>query len=264
MKIVVIGGTGLIGSKVVRRLKQRGHEAVAAAPNTGVDTITGKGLAEALARAQVVVDVSNSPSFDEQAAMEFFRTSSRNLTAAETAAGVRHHVALSVVGTDRLQASGYFRAKLAQEQLMQRSPIPYTLIHATQFFEFIRTIAQISTVGDTVRLPPVQFQPMAADDVAGAIVDAAVDGPVNGMIEIAGPETFSLDDAVRKVLDHDHDPRKVIADPATPYYGVKVDDRTLVPDAGARLGTITLDWWVANVPPPPKVATVAPVAEPAH
>lgn len=264
MKIVVIGGTGLIGSKVVQKLKQRDHEAVAAAPNTGVDTVTGKGLAEALAGAQVVVDVSNSPSFDELAATEFFQTSGRNLAAVEDAAGVRHHVALSVVGTDRLQESGYFRAKLAQEQLVKDSRVPYSLLHATQFFEFIRTIAQISTDGDTVRLPPVQFQPMAADDVAGAIVDVALADPLNRMIELAGPETFTLDEAVRQVLAHDHDPRKVIADPGAPYYGVQVSDRTLIPDAGARLGATTLDWWVANVPPPPKVAAATPVAEPAH
>jgi uncharacterized protein YbjT (DUF2867 family) len=264
MKVVVIGGTGLIGSKVVEKLKKRSHDALAAAPNTGVDTISGKGLHEAMAGAEVVVDVSNSPSFEDQPAMDFFQTSGRNVLAAEQKAGVHHHVALSVVGTDRLQDSGYFRAKLAQEQLIKRSPIPYTLVHATQFFEFIRTIAQTSTVGDTVRLPPVQFQPMAADDVAGAIVDVALASPVNAMIEIAGPETFTLDDAVRKVLDHDHDPRKVTADPAAPYYGVQVRDRTLVPDAGARLGTITLDWWVANVPPPPKIVAAAPIAEPAH
>lgn len=264
MKIVVIGGTGLIGSKVVQKLKQRGHETVAAAPNTGVDTLSGKGLPEALAGAEVVVDVSNSPSFEDKAAMEFFQTAGRNITAAEVEAGVRHHVALSVVGTDRLQDSGYFRAKLAQEQLIKSAPIPYTLVHATQFFEFIRTIAQLSTEGDIVRLPPVQFEPMAAEDVASAVADVALAGPLNGMIEIAGPETFTLDEAVRKVLDHDHDPRRVIADPAAPYYGVEISDRTLVPGAGARLGATALDWWVANVPPPPKVAAAAPVAEPAH
>ena len=264
MKIVVIGGTGLIGSKTVEKLKQRGHDALAAAPNTGVDTITGKGLAEALSGAEVVVDVSNSPSFEEQAAMNFFQAAGHNITAVETSAGVRHHVALSVVGTDRLQDSGYFRAKLAQEQLIKSSPILYTLVHATQFFEFIRTIAQISTVGDTVHLPPVQFQPMAADDVASAIVDVALGEPLNDTIEIAGPETFRLDAAVRQVLSHDGDSRKVIADPAAPYYGVKVSDRTLVPDAGARLGSTTLDWWVTHVPPPPKVTAPAPVAEPAH
>ena len=263
MKVVVIGGTGLIGSKVVEKLKARGHDAAAAAPNTGVDTITGKGLAEALAGADVVVDVSNSPSFEDQAAMDFFQTAGRNITAAEVNAGVRHHVALSVVGTDRLQDSGYFRAKLAQEQLIKSAPVPYTLVHATQFFEFIRTIAQISTDGDAVRLPPVQFRPIAADDVASAIVDLALADPANDTIEIAGPETFTLDAAIRRVLEYDHDPRKVIADQAAPYYGVQVSDRTLVPDAGARLGSIKLDWWLAHVPPP-KMAAAAPVAEPAH
>jgi uncharacterized protein YbjT (DUF2867 family) len=264
MKIVVIGGTGLIGSKVVEKLKERGHQAVAAAPNTGVDTLTGKGLPEALAGAEVVVDVSNSPSFEDKAAMDFFQTAGRNIAAAEVEAGIGHHVALSVVGTDRLQDSGYFRAKLAQEQLIKDSPISYTLVHATQFFEFIRTIAQLSTDGDTVRLPPVQFQPIAADDVASAIVDVALADPANDTIEIAGPETFTLDAAVRRVLEYDHDARKVIADPAAPYYGVQASDRTLVPDAGARLGSIKLDWWLANVPAPGKAASTAPVAEPAH
>jgi len=251
MKIVVIGGTGLIGSKVVEKLKAQGHEAIAAAPNTGVDTITGRGLAEALTGANVVVDVSNSPSFEEKAAMDFFQTAGRNLTDAERNAGVQHHVALSVVGTDRLQDSGYFRAKLVQETQIAASHIPYTLIHATQFFEFLRPIAQISTDGDTVRLPPVQFQPMAAEDVANAIAEAALAKPVNGVIEIAGPETFTLDDAIRKVLTNDRDPRDVITDPSAPYYGVKVSKSTLVPGPGARLGSIRLDWWLTHVPPPP-------------
>jgi uncharacterized protein YbjT (DUF2867 family) len=252
MKIVVIGGTGLIGSKVVEKLKQKGHEAIAAAPNTGVNTITGEGLAEALAGAQVVVDVANSPSFEDRPAMEFFQTAGRNLTAAEVAAGVKHHVALSVVGTERLQASGYFRAKQAQENLIKSSPIPYTLIHATQFFEFVRAIAQFSTDGNTVRLPPVLFQPMAAADVSTAVAEAALAQPVNGMVEIAGPDTFTLDEAVRKVLEYDHDARKVIADPAAPYYGAKVSEKTLVPGAGARLGSTRLDWWLTHVPPPKK------------
>jgi uncharacterized protein YbjT (DUF2867 family) len=252
MKIVVTGGTGLIGSKVVEKLKQKGHEAIAAAPNTGVNTVTGKGLAEALADTAVVVDVANSPSFEDQAAMEFFQAAGRNLTAAEVGAGVRHHVALSVVGTDRLQDSGYFRAKLAQERLIKSSPIPYTLIHATQFFEFMRAIAQISTDGDTVRLPPVLFQPIAAEDVASAVAEAALAEPVNDTIEIAGPDTFTLPEAIRQVLAHDRDPRKVVVDPAAPYYGVKVTERTLVPDAGVRLGATKLDWWLTHVPPPPK------------
>jgi uncharacterized protein YbjT (DUF2867 family) len=252
MKIVVIGGTGLIGSKVVEKLKRKGHEAMAAAPNTGVNTITGEGLADALANAAVVVDVANSPSFEDQVAMDFFQTAGRNLTAAEAGAGVRHHVALSVVGTDRLQDSGYFRAKLAQERLIKSSPIPYTLIHATQFFEFLRAIAQISTAGDTVRLPPVRFQPIAAEDVASAVAEAALAEPVNDTIEIAGPDTFTLPEAIRQVLARDRDPRKVIDDPAATYYGVKVSERTLVPGASARLGATKLDWWLAHVPPPVK------------
>jgi uncharacterized protein YbjT (DUF2867 family) len=252
MKIVVIGGTGLIGSKLVETLRQKGHQAIAAAPSTGVNTITGEGLAEALAGAAVVVDVSNSPSFEEQAAMDFFQTAGRNLTAAEVGAGVRHHVALSVVGTDRMQDSGYFRAKLAQERLIKASPIPYTLIHATQFFEFVRAIAQFSTVGDTVRLPPVRFQPIAAEDVASALAAAALAEPANDTIEIAGPDTFTLDEPVRRALAHDRDPRKVIADPAAPYYGIQVSERTLVPDAGARLGATKFDWWLTHVPPPAK------------
>jgi len=263
MKVVVIGGTGLIGSKLVEQLKGRGHEAVAAAPSTGVNTITGEGLAEAMAGAEVVVDVSNSPSFEEQAAMAFFQTAGRNLTAAEVNAGVRHHVALSVVGTDRLQDSGYFRAKLAQEQQIKTSPIPYTLIHATQFFEFIRTIAQVSTDGDTVRLPPVQFRPLAAQDVAAMLADVALGDPANDTIEIAGPEMFTLDAAIRQVLAHDGDARQVIADPAAPYYGVLVTANTLVPGPSARLGSTQLDWWLAHVPPPAKV-TSAPAPEPAH
>jgi len=261
MKIVVIGGTGLIGSKVVEKLTQKGHEAVAAAPNTGVNTITGEGLAEALSGAEVVVDVSNSPSFDEQVAMDFFQTAGRNLTAAEVRAGVRHHIALSVVGTERLQDSGYFRAKLAQEQLIKSSPIPYTLIHSTQFFEFMRTIAQFSTGGDTVRLPPVQFQPIAADDVASAIAAAALAGPANDIIEIAGPDMFTLDEAIRQVLAHDRDPRKVIADPAAPYSGIQVSEKSLVPGPGARIGPTRFDSWLTHVPPPDNVVRPAPVAE---
>src|SRR5262245_45555675 len=225
MKIVVIGGTGLIGSKVVQKLKQKGHEVVAGAPNTGVNTMTGEGLANALAGARVVVDVANSPSFEDRAAMDFFQTAGRNITAAEKAAGTKHHVALSVVGTERLQDSGYFRAKLAQEKLIKSSPIPYTLVHATQFFEFVRSIAQFSTEGDTVRVPAVLFQPMAADDVASAVADAALAEPVNGTIEIAGPDTFTMDEPVRRVLEYDKDRRKVIADPQAPYYGVKVTEK---------------------------------------
>lgn len=266
MKIVVIGGTGLIGSKTVQKLKDHGHDAVAAAPNTGVNTLTGEGLAEAMAGAEVVIDVSNSPSFEERAATDFFETSGRNITAAELNAGVRHHVALSVVGTDRLQDSGYFRAKLAQETLIKSSPVPYSLIHATQFFEFIRTIADLSTSAGVVRLPPVQFQPMAAEDVAAAVVDVALGEPLNRTIEIGGPETFTLDEGVRRVLQFDRDPRSVVADAAAPYYGVQVSERTLVPDPGARLGSIKLGWWVEHVPAPPKkaAATAAAAPVPAH
>jgi uncharacterized protein YbjT (DUF2867 family) len=252
MKIVVIGGTGLIGSRVADKLKQKGHQVIAAAPSTGVNTVTGEGLAEVLAGAAVVVDVANSPSFEEKAAMDFFQSAGKNLTAAETAAGVKHHVALSVVGTDRLQDSGYFRAKLAQERLIESSPIPYTLIHATQFFEFVRAIAQFSTYGDTVRLPPVLFQPMAAEDVASAIADAALSEPANDTTEIAGPDTFTLDEPVRQALALDRDPRKVIADPAAPYFGVQVGKSTLVPGPGARLGATRFDWWLTNVAPPAK------------
>jgi uncharacterized protein YbjT (DUF2867 family) len=263
MNIVVIGGTGLIGSKTVRELKARGHIVVAAAPNTGVNAVTGEGLAETLRGADVVIDVSNSPSFEEHAATDFFQRSGRNLANAEAKAGVRHHVALSVVGTDRLQDSGYFRAKLGQEKLIESSPVPYSLVHATQFFEFIRTIADISTVNGTVRLPPVQFQPMAAEDVAGAVADVALGEPMNATIEIGGPETFTLDQGVRKVLEFDRDPRSVIADPSAPYYGVQVSERTLTPEPGARLGTTRLDWWLDHVPPPAKAApSVIPM--PAH
>jgi uncharacterized protein YbjT (DUF2867 family) len=252
VKTVVIGGTGLIGSKVVGKLRQRGHEVVAAAPNTGVNTITGEGLTDALAGAQVVVDVANSPSMEDRAAMEFFQTAGKNLAAAERSAGVKHHVALSVVGTDRLQDSGYFRAKLAQEDLIKSSPIPYTLVHATQFFEFVRSISNSSTEGNTVRVPPVLFQPIAAEDVAKVVAEAAIAEPVNGMIEIAGPEVFTLDESVRRVLEHDHDPREVIADPNASYYGIKVAEKALLPDPNPHLGSTKLDWWLIHVPQPQK------------
>jgi len=252
MKIVVIGGTGLIGSKVVEKLRQKGHQAIAAAPNTGVNTITGQGLAEALVDAAVVVDVSNSPSFDEQVAMDFFRTAGKNLTAAETAAGVEHHVALSVVAAALQQDSGYFRAKLAQEEQIKRSPIPYTLVRATQFFEFIRAIAQTGTDGDKVRLPHSVFQPMAAEDVATAVADAALAAPLNATVEIGGPDRFHMDEIVAETLKHDKDPRKVIGDANALYYGVKVNDQSLVPGPGARLGSTRFGWWLTHVPPPPK------------
>jgi len=243
MKIVVAGGTGLIGSKLVARLREQGHEATAAAPNTGVNTITGDGLADALAGASVVVDVSNSPSFEDAAVLEFFETSTRNLLTAEAAAGVVHHVALSVVGTDRLQQSGYFRAKAAQEELIAKSPIPYSLVHATQFFEFVRSISDAATVDGTVRLAPVLFQPIAGDDVAQAVGRVALGSPVNGMVEIAGPEQFRLDEFIRDALAFRNDPRDVVADPAARYFGAELGEQTLVPDAGATLGeTRFADW----------------------
>jgi uncharacterized protein YbjT (DUF2867 family) len=250
MKIVVIGGTGLIGSKVVDILNQKGHEASAAAPSTGVNTMTGEGLAEVLQGAQVVIDVANSPTFEDGVAMEFFQTSGKNLIAAEIAAGVRHHVALSVVGTDRLQDSGYFRAKLAQEALVKASPIPHTIIRATQFFEFLRGIAKSATEGDIVRLAHVRFQPMAAEDVAAAAADAALSEPENGTIEIAGPDFFHIDEVVGRVLAYDKSQKKIVVDPEPIYFGIKVDDESLVPSFNPRLGSTSFDWWLANVPPP--------------
>jgi uncharacterized protein YbjT (DUF2867 family) len=252
MKIVVIGGTGLIGSKVVSKLRTLGHQAVAAAPNTGVNTITGEGLAEALEGAQVVVDMANSPSFEDQAVMDFFQTAGRNLAAAESAAGVQLHVALSVVGTERLQGSGYFRAKLAQETLVRSGPVPYTLLHATQFMEFLRGIAQSATEGDIVRLSHAYIQPMAAKDVADAVVEAALAPPANGTVEVGGPERFHLDEIVARVLEYDKDPRRIVVDPEATYFGVKLDDRSLVPGPEAKLGSTTFDWWIENVAPPPK------------
>jgi uncharacterized protein YbjT (DUF2867 family) len=264
MKIVVVGGTGLIGSKTLEKLRKRGHEPLAAAPDTGVDLVTGKGLARALAGAEVVIDVSNSPSFDERSATDFFETAGRHLAEAERDAGVAHHLALSVVGTDRLQESGYFRAKLAQETLIRASGVPYTLVHATQFFEFIRTIADISTIGGAVHLPPVKFQPIAAEDVASMITDAALGRPANAMIEIAGPQVFSLVGAVQKVLEFDEDPRGVVSDPDASYYGAPLEEETLVPASGARLGSTTLDWWLAHVPAPRKVAAAERAPETVH
>ena len=244
MKIVVIGGTGLIGSKLVNKLREHGHEAVAAAPNTGVNTLTGEGLAEALQGASVVVDVSNSPSWDDAAVLKFFETSTRNLLSNEAAAGVKHHVALSVVGTDRLSESGYFRAKIAQEKLIKESSIPYTIVHATQFFEFLKGLADISTDGGKVRLPHVLFQPMAADDVASGVARIAVGSPVNGIVEIAGPEQFRVDDLVRLRLAALKDPRDVIADPNALYSGAKISERTLVPGNNARLGETRFETWL--------------------
>lgn len=252
MKIVVIGGTGLIGSKVVEKLKRKGHEVIAAAPNTGVNTITGEGLAEALTGAQVVVDVANSPSFEDKAAMDFFQTAGKNLTAAEVDAGIEHHVALSVVGTERLQDSGYFRAKLAQEKLIESAPVPYTIVRATQFFEFIRAIAQSATEGDTVRLPHSLFQPMAAEDVATAVAEAALAEPANGMVEIAGPDAVHIDEIVGKVLEYDKSPHKVVVDPQALYFGIKLSDQSLVPGPRPHLGSTSFDWWLTHVPPPPQ------------
>jgi uncharacterized protein YbjT (DUF2867 family) len=246
MKIVVIGGTGLIGSRLVNQLREHEHEAVAAAPNTGVNTLTGEGLAEALKGASVVVDVSNSPSWEDAAVLKFFETSTRNLLTSEAATGVGHHVALSVVGTDRLSESGYFRAKIAQEKLIKESSIPYSIVHATQFFEFLKGLADISTDGNKVRLAPVLFQPMAADDVASAIARIAVGPPVNGIVEIAGPEQFRLDDLVRRRLAALKDPREVIADPKALYSGAKVSEKTLVPGNNARLGQTSFETWLTQ------------------
>lgn len=244
MKVVVIGGTGLIGSKTVAILQQRGHEVVAAAPNTGVNTITGQGLKEALAGAQVVVDVANSPSFEDKAVLEFFQTSGRNLLAAEKAAGVKHHVTLSIVGDDRSPGNGYFLAKVAQEQLVEASGIPYSIVRSTQFLEFLRGIADFSTDGNTVRLSPGSFQPIAADDVAAFVADAALAPPRNGIVEIAGPQRAPLDEIVARYLKATGDPREVIRDPEARYYGSKVEENSLVPLGEARLGRITLDEWL--------------------
>jgi uncharacterized protein YbjT (DUF2867 family) len=245
MKIVVIGGSGLIGSKLVNMLREQGQEAVAASPDSGVNTITAEGLAEVLKQASVTVDVSNSPNWEDDAVMKFFDTSTRNLLKYEAAAGVRHHVALSVVGTDRMLESGYFRAKLAQENLIKASSIPYSIVRAAQFFEFIKGIADTSTDGNKVRLPHVFIQPMAADDVAAALTRVAVGKPVKGTVEVGGPEKFRLDDFIRKGLAARKDPREVIADPKARYYGIAVSDNTLVPDPGARLGEIRLQDWLS-------------------
>ena len=244
MKIVVIGGSGLIGSKLVTKLRERGHETLAASPASGVNTLTGQGLAAALEGASVVTDVSNSPSFEDAAVLEFFETSTRNLLAAESAAGVGHHVALSVVGTDRLSDSGYFRAKIAQEKLIEDSPVPYSIVHATQFFEFVGRIADAATSGNRVRLAHVLIQPMAAEDVASALADVTVGPPVNGIIEIAGPQQFHVDELIRSALRERHDPREVITDPHARYYGAELHERTLVPAAGARLAKTRFDDWL--------------------
>jgi uncharacterized protein YbjT (DUF2867 family) len=246
MKIVVIGGTGLIGSKVVRNLRDAGHDAQPASPDTGVNTITGEGLQQALTGAAVVIDVSNSPSFEDEAVMTFFKTSTRNLLAAEAEAGVRHHVALSVVGTERLTDSGYFRAKLAQEALIKASPIPYSIVHATQFYEFVRSIAAAATEEDVVHMAPVMIQPMAAEDVAAAVTSVALGAPVQGTIDTAGPEQFRLDELVRRVLSARNDPRTVVADPHARYFGTELGERTLVPDGAARLGKVRFEDWLGQ------------------
>ena len=246
MKIVVIGGTGLIGSKLVNKLREHGHEVVAAAPNTGVNTLTGEGLAEVLKGASVVVDVSNSPSWEDSAVLQFFETSTRNLLTSEAAAGVGHHVALSVVGTQQLSESGYFRAKIAQEELIQASSIPYSIVQATQFFEFLKGLADVSIVEGKVHLPPVLFQPMAADDVATAVGRIAVGPAVNGIVEVGGPEQFRLDELVRRRLKSLNDPREVIADPEALYSGAKIGERTLVPGNDARLGETHFETWLAR------------------
>src|SRR5262245_41924304 len=246
MKIVVIGGTGLIGSKLVNRLRQIGHEVMAAAPNTGVNTITGEGLAEALSGAQVVVDVANSPSFDAKPAMEFFETSGRNLLAAEAKAGVRHHLALSVVGTDRLQESGYFRAKQAQENLIKASGIPYTILHSTQFFEFIEAIIKSGVDGDVIRLSPALVQPIASDDVAAALADLAVGPPVNGTVEVAGPDQYPLDGLARTILAARNDKRQVIADVRARYYGAALSDLTLTPSDHPRFAPTRFQDWLSH------------------
>ena len=249
MKIVVIGGTGLIGSKLVTRLDEQGHDAVPASPDSGVNTITGEGLADAFAGAAVVVDVSNSPSFEDAAVLEFFETSTRNILAAESDAGVGHHVALSVVGTQRLTESGYFRAKIAQEELIADASIPYSIVHATQFYEFVRSIAAGATEGDKVRLAHVLIQPIAADDVAAAVGRVAVGSPLNGIVEVAGPEQFHLDDLIRLGLRARGDRREVIADPRAPYFGAQLSERILLPGDDARLAQIRFEDWLGQPTP---------------
>jgi len=244
MKLVIIGGTGLIGSKLVAALREHGHEAVPASPDTGVNTLTGEGLAKVLQGASVVVDVSNSPSFEDKAVMDFFTTSTRNLLKYAAAASVKHYVALSVVGTERMPDSPYLRAKNAQETLIKSGGIPYSIVHATQFFEFIKRIADEATVGTTVHLPPVLIQPMAADDVAKAVARIAVGAPVNGTVEVAGPQQFRFDELIRQGLRARNDPREVVADPHARYFGTELGERSLIPDDNARLGEIRLQEWL--------------------
>ncbi|HET9400602.1 MAG TPA: SDR family oxidoreductase [Candidatus Acidoferrales bacterium] len=264
MKIVVIGGTGLIGSKVVQRLAACGHQAVPASLESDVNILTGQGLAEALKGAQVVVDVSNSPSFEAKESLEFFTKATGNLLKFEAGAGVRHHVALSVVGTDRQLDNGYMRAKLVQESLIKESSTPYSIVHATQFFEFSKGIADDATAVNTVRVPPVLFQPIAADDVATAVAKVAAGPPLNRTIEIGGPEQFQFDDFIRKFLAARHDPRQVVADPHARYFGVTLTERALVPDDGAELGKTRFEDWLASPasqPPKPKSTSAAAAAK---
>jgi len=249
-KIVVIGGTGLIGSKVVTKLSEQGYEAVAASPVTGVNTVTGEGLPEVLKGASVVVDVSNSPSFEDAAVMEFFKTSTGNLLRYEASAGVGHHVALSIVGCDGLPDSGYLRAKVAQEKLIRESSIPYSIVRATQFFEFLKAIADSATEGKTVRLPPVRFQPVAAEDVANVVSTVATESPLNGIIELAGPESFRFDEFIRRGLSARNDPREVIADPHARYFGTELSEQSLVPvNNDALLGEIRFEEWLSRSAP---------------
>jgi uncharacterized protein YbjT (DUF2867 family) len=249
MKIVVIGGTGLIGSRLVKKLREQGQEAVVGSPSTGINSVTGEGLADALKGASAVVDVTNSPDWEDAAVMKFFETSTQNLLRYEAAAGVGHHIALSVVGTERLLESGFFRAKLAQEKLIQAGSIPYSIIRATQFFEFVKSIADFSTEGSQVRLPPAFFQPMAADDVASATARIAMGAPVNGTVEIAGPQKFRLDELVRRYLAAVKDPREVISDPQGRYYGIAVSVRALVPNDDVRMGEARFEDWLSRSAP---------------
>jgi uncharacterized protein YbjT (DUF2867 family) len=244
MKIVVIGGTGLIGSKLVGRLREHGHEAVAASPDSGVNTLTGEGLSDVLQGADTVVDVSNSPSFEDAAVLDFFTTSTRNQLAAEKEAGVGHHVALSVVGTERLAESGYFRAKIAQEKLIKEAGVPYSIVHATQFFEFVKSIAQAATEGNTVRLSPALIQPMAAEDVASAVARTAVGRPLNATVEVAGPEQFGLDDLIRKGLSFHGDPREVVTDPTARYFNAILQDGELLPGSEATIYNTRFEEWL--------------------
>src|SRR5258705_1587384 len=263
MKIVVIGGTGLIGSKLITKLKASGHQAVAAAPNTGVNTLTGEGVAEVLKGAQVVVDVSNSPSFEDVAVMNFFQTSTRNLLSYEAAAGIGHHVALSIVGSEGLPQSGYLRAKVAQEKLIKEGSIPYSIIHSTQFFEFVKRIADEATVGNSVHLPPVLFQPIASDDVVSALFEVATSSPLNGAIEIAGREAFRFDELIRLQLRALNDSREVVADPHARYFGTELSERSLVPDGDAQLGETRFEGWLnrstSQAPTTPQPATAASI-----